>query len=142
MSKQNRIFANIQEQYNEQAERRKDKIRNTTSKFKRFWMWLWYLISFPFVWLFYNVRDWRSLICVIVSLLLWSSSVWIFYLLAILTGWTTDTAKWFIGIGTAVWIWWASPIGSPFILLVTFTAIGMKMLFDKFRNKKNVKRKN
>ena len=111
-------------------------IRMKPSKWQRFWSWVWYLIAFPFVWLFYNIRDWRTAICIIISLLFWSSSVWVWYLLAIISGWTTDSAKWFAGIGTAVWIWWASPVGSPFILLVTFTAIGMKMLFNKIKRKK------
>ena len=111
-------------------------IRMKPSKWQRFWSWVWFLIAFPFVWLFYNIRDWRTAICIVISLLLWSSSVWIWYLLAIISGWTTDLAKWFAGIGTAVWIWWASPVGSPFILLVTFTAIGMKMLFNKIKNRK------
>ena len=69
------------------------------------------------------------------SFLLWSSSVWLWYVLALCSGWTTDAAKWFLGIGSAVWIWWASPVGSPFILLVTFTAIGIKAIFNKIKNR-------
>lgn len=133
----------LEKKYNEKQSSWKLKIRLEPNRFKRFWKWVWYFIAFPFVWLFYNIRDWRSLICVIISFLLWSSSVWLFYLLAFITGWTTTTAKWFIGIGSAVWVWWISPVGSPFILLVTFTAIGMKMLFNKIKsirkNKRNKK---
>lgn len=117
----------------------KTHIRLKPTKWQRFWSWVWYLIAFPFVWLFYNIRDWRTAIFIIISLLLWSSSVWVWYLLAIISGWTTDLAKWFAGIGTAVWIWWASPVGSPFILLVTFTAIGMKALFNKIKSRKKRK---
>ena len=40
-------------------------------------------------------------------------------------------------IGSAVWVWWASPVGSPFILLVTMTSIGMKALLNKINNKKS-----
>ena len=131
----------LEKEYNERAAIRKSKIKGENNRFKRFWLWIWYFISFPFIWLFYNIRDWRSLICVLISLLLWSASVWIFYLLAILTGWTTDTAKWFIGIGTAVWIWWLSPLGSPFILLVTITSIGIKSLFNIIVKHKKDKKK-
>ena len=116
-------------------------IRMKPSKWKRFWSWVWYFLTFAFVWLFYNIRDWRTAIFIIISLLFWSSSVWIWYLLAIISGVNTDLAKWFAGIGTAVWIWWASPIGSPFILLVTFTAIGMKALFNKIKSRKKKKDK-
>ena len=130
----------LEKVYKEKQTLWKMKIRLDTNKFRRFWKWVWYLIAFPFVWLFYNIRDWRSAICVLISFLLWSSSVWLWYLLAIITGWNTDTGKWFLGIGSAVWIWWASPVGSPFILLVTFTAIGMKMLFNKIKEHKNKKK--
>lgn len=115
----------------------KTSIRLKSTRTQRFWGWVWYLIAFPFVWLFYNIRDWRTAICIVISTLLWSASVWIWYLLAICTGWTSNAAKWFIGVGSVVWIWWASPIGSPFILLVTFTAIGIKALFNKIKNRKH-----
>lgn len=124
----------LESAYKEKQEVWKSKIRQEPSRFKRFWKWVWYLIAFPFVWLFYNIRDWRSAICVIISFLLWSCSVWLWYLLAMITGWNTETGKWFIGIGSAVWVWWASPVGSPFILLVTITAIGIKALWDKIRH--------
>lgn len=129
----------LEQTYNRKQLAWKVHIRMKPSKWQRFWSWVWYLIAFPFVWLFYNIRDWRTAICIIISLLLWSSSVWVWYLLAIISGWTTDLAKWFAGIGTAVWIWWASPVGSPFILLVTFTAIGMKALFNKIKSRKKRK---
>ena len=130
-------FKELEKQYKEKQKLWKMKIRLKPTRFKRFLGWVGYLVAFPFVWLFYNIRDWRTAICVVISFLLWSSSVWLFYLLAVITGWTTTTAKWFIGIGTTVWIWWVSPVGSPFILLVTFTAIGMKMLFNKIKEKKH-----
>ena len=110
-----------------------------TNKTRRFFRWVWFLIAFPFIWLFYNIRDWRSLICVIISFLLWSVSVWLWYLLAVLSGWTTTQAKWFIGFGSAIWLWWVSPVGSQFILLVTFTAIGIKSLFNLIKYKKSKK---
>lgn len=127
-------FKELEQTYKNKQDAWKSKIRMKPTKAKRFWSWVWYFIAFPFVWLFYNIRDWRTAICIVISFLLWSSSVWIFYLLAFITGWSTPAAKWFLGIGSAVWIWWVSPVGSPFILLVTFTAIGMKMLFNKIKS--------
>lgn len=135
--KKNSPFGKIQEQYEAKQNAWKSRIKSEPSRFRRFWKWVWFLIAFPFVWLFYNCRDLRSVICIIASFLLWSSSVWVFYLLALITGWETDIAKWFLGIGSAVWVWWASPIGSPFILLVTVTAIGMKALVNKLTGMKN-----
>ena len=134
-------FSDIEKVYKEKQTIWKLSIRLEPNKCKRFWKWVWFLIAFPFVWLFYNCRDLRSVICIIISFLLWSASVWLWYLLALLTGWNTDQAKWFIGIGSAVWVWWASPVGSPFILLVSFTAIGMKALLNRISSKKLNKQK-
>ena len=132
-------FSEVEKEYKERQLKWKIRIRLEKNKFKRFWKWVWFLIAFPFVWLFYNIRDWRSLVCVLISFLLWSSSVWGFYLAALLCGWTTDAAKWCIGVGSAVWVWWLSPVGSPFILLVTFTSIAMKAAFNKIKERKNKK---
>ena len=132
----------ISEIYEAKQKEWKEKIRSKPTKWLRFWGWVWYLVAFPWVWLFYNIRDWRSAVCIVVSLVLWSASVWIWYLLAMVTGWNTDAAKWFLGIGSAIWIWWISPVGSPFILLVTITSIGIKMVWDKIRQKVYVKREN
>lgn len=127
----------LEKEYNEKQLKWKTHIRLDTNKFRRFFKWVWFLIAYPWIWLFYNMRDWRSIICVLVSFVLWSASVWVWYLLAIITGWNTDTAKWFIGVGSAVFVWWASPVGSPFILLVTITAIGFKGILNKIIYRKH-----
>lgn len=133
----NTYLKKLEEQYKKKQLVWKTHIRLESNKFKRFWKWVWYLIAFPFVWLFYNVRDWRSAICILISLLLWSSSVWGFYLAALCCGWkSTEAGAWLFGIGSAVWVWWASPVGSPFILLVTMTGIGFKAIFDKLKGRK------
>lgn len=133
----NTYLKKLEEQYKKKQLEWKTHIRLESNKFKRFWKWVWYLIAFPFVWLFYNVRDWRSAICILISLLLWSSSVWGFYLAALCCGWkSTEVGAWLFGIGSAVWVWWASPVGSPFILLVTMTGIGFKAIFDKLKGRK------
>lgn len=130
-------FKDIQEEYNNKQLAWKVHIRMKPTKAKRFWSWVWYLIAFSWVWLFYNIRDWRSLICIFISFLLWSASVWLFYLLGFIFYYNEPLRNTMFGIGSAVWIWWASPIGSPFILLVTFTSIGLKALFNRKNNRKN-----
>ena len=132
----------LEQQYKHKQLIWKTSIRFKPTKWKMFWGWVWYLIAFPWVWLFYNIRDWRSLICILISFLLWSSSVWLFYLLGFIFYYNETLRTTMFSIGSAVWIWWASPVGSPFILLVTFTAIGIKALFNKFREKKSHKKNN
>ena len=133
-------YSEIEKKYNEKQLLWKTSIRLEPNKWKRFWKWVWFFIAFPWVWLFYNIRDWHSLVCVIISFALWSSSVWGFYLASALCGWTSTTAgAWLFGIGNAVWVWWLSPLGSPFILFVSITAIGIKALFNKIKHKKEKK---
>lgn len=128
-------FKELQETYHKKQLIWKTSIRFKPTRWKRFWAWVWYLIAFPFVWLFYNIRDWRTAICILISFLLWSSSVWIFYLIGVVCYANEPLRNTMFGIGSAVWVWWASPIGSPFILLVTFTAIGIKALFNLIKSK-------
>ena len=56
-------------------------------------------------------------------------------------GVNTTAGKIWVGAASGVWLWWLSPAGSPFILCVTFTAIGMKALFDKIKSIRYRKKK-
>lgn len=147
MSKRTRkeYLKKLEEDYRRKSLLRKTMIRLESNRIKRFFKWCWYFVSFPFYWLFYNIRDWRSAICMVIAFLLWSASVWLWYVIAFVVGLNTDTGKWLIGIGSGVWIWWASPVGSPFILLVTLTTIGMKEVWNKiirFKEKRNEEKDN
>lgn len=130
-------FKELESDYKKRQLAWKVHIRMKPTKAKRFWAWVWYLIAFPWVWLFYNIRDWRSVLCIIISFLLWSSSVWLFYLLGFIFYYSETIRTSMFAIGSAVWVWWVSPVGSPFILLVTMTSIGMKALLNKINNKKS-----
>ena len=130
-------FKELESDYKKRQLAWKVHIRMKPTKAKRFWSWVWYLVAFPWVWLFYNIRDWRSVLCIIISFLLWSSSVWLFYLLGCIFYYSETIRTSMFAIGSAVWVWWASPVGSPFILLVTMTSIGMKALLNKINNKKS-----
>ena len=65
--KEHKLFSHIKEQYDAKQAEWKAKIKAEPKKGKRFWKWVWYWIAFPWVWLFYNIRDWRSAICILVS---------------------------------------------------------------------------
>ena len=123
----------IELEYNLSNEIKKQVIRSYTSKGKRFIAFAKHLLTYPFIWIWYNIRDWRTLICFLISFALLSSSVWGFYLAAFICGWNTDIAKWLISIGSAVWGWWLVGPGSPFTLLVILLTIGIKTLINKIR---------
>jgi len=128
----------LKREYNKKQTAWKIHIRFKQTKWQRFWGWVWYLIAFPWVWLLYNIRDWRTAIIFAIVLLVYSGSVWGFYLAALFCGWnTTEAGRVLIGIGSSVWAWWLSPVGSPFILLCTFTTMGVKVLFDKLTHNHN-----
>ena len=128
-------MSKIEQEYRKLNLAWKVHIRWKPTKAKQFWAKVWYLIAFPWIWLFYNIRDWRSAICILISLLLWSASVWLFYLLGLIFYYNEPLRISMFSIGSAVWIWRASPVGSPFILLVTITGIGIKALFNKIKRK-------
>lgn len=44
----------VLEDYKAKQEEWKNKIRKNGN---HWYSWLWYLVAFPFVWLFYNIRD-------------------------------------------------------------------------------------
>lgn len=135
-----KLFNDIEKQYKEQAEKRKNAIRAKPTKWKRFWGWIWYSVCFPWVWAFYNIRDWRTAVIFVISMIVVSASVWGFYLTALFFGWTaTDIGKTLISVGSAVWVWWLSPVGSPFILICVALTIAIKMTFDKIKGKHNEK---
>lgn len=129
-----------QDEYKRACEIRQARIKAEPSKFKRFWKWVGYFVAFPFVWAFANLKDWRTIVIFAIVAVVLAGSVWIFYLAGIMCGGTnTDTGKWLIGIGSAVWVWWLSPAGSPYILLCVSITIGIKAIFNRFKQRKKDK---
>lgn len=125
----------LEAQYKSSQDKWKNNIKQEPNKHKRFWKWVWYLLAFPFVWLFYNIRDWRTLIIFVIVFLAVSIEVWLPYLLAIIT-WGSAFSKWCIGIASACWIFWLGP-GTPFLPLCIFLTIAIKGLINKIGGKKS-----
>lgn len=107
----------------------KAHIRFETNKWKRFWKWVWYLIAFPWVWVFYNIRDWRTAVVFGAVFLVLSSEVWVPYLLGVIF-----SNAWLIGVGTACWLFWLGP-GTPFMVICIIVTIGVKSLWNKITKK-------
>ena len=108
-----------EQQYRDFQNKRKPK--------KGVWNWVKYLVSTPFVWLWYNIRDIRTLIIFIIVLLVVSSEVWVFYLLGLITN-----NAWFYGIASACWLFWLGP-GTPFLVICISLTMAIKMLLNKLK---------
>lgn len=121
-----------QEVYELKQQRIKKEIK---SKPHHFWGLLWYYIKKPFVWIFDNIKDWRTAIIFLIIFLLVSSEVWVSYLLAFIS-WGTTFSKTMLGVASACWAWWLLPVGSPFMLICISLTILVKGVFNKIRFKK------
>ena len=111
-------------------------IRMKPSKWQRFWSWVWYLIAFPFVWLFYNIRDWRTFVIFVLVVVVVSVEIWLPLLLAFIT-WGSDFSKIMLGVAGTCELFWLGP-GTPFILICTFLTIAIKGMFNKIKSKRGI----
>ena len=127
----NKYLKNLEENYNNQVNKRKETIKSEPNKIKRFFKRIWFWISFPFVWIFYNIRDWRTAIIFSLVFVILSSEVWCPYLIGVIC-WENEALRHtMFGAGSACWLFWAGP-GTPFLVICITITIGIKALFDKF----------
>ena len=78
--KKDNYFNKIEEQYKSKQNEWKSHIKSEPKKIKRFWKWIFYWTVFPFVWIWVNIRDWRTALIFVIVFLLVSSEVWVPYL--------------------------------------------------------------
>ena len=76
-----------------------------------------------------NIRDWRTAIIFVATVIVVSSEVWVMYLLYLITG-----NEWYLGIGSACWLFWLGP-GTPFMVICIGITMGIKALINKIRGK-------
>ena len=99
---------------------------------RRMLRYLWHLISFPFVWLWREIRDWRTFLVFAIVVLLVGSEVWVPAMLALIgrgTAW--GNAMW--GVASAGLLFWNVVPGTPFIGICIVLTIGVKGALDKIR---------
>lgn len=127
--KKKRQKSKLLQDYENRQKAWKAHIKFEPNKFRRFWKWVWYLIAFPWVWTFYNIRDWRTAVIFVITFLVLSSEVWVPYLLGVIFH-----SSWLIGVGTACWLFWLGP-GTPFMVICIMVTIAVKGLFNKIGEK-------
>lgn len=109
-------------------------IKQEPNKTKRFFKLLGHYLSFPFIWMWNNLKDWRTFLIFGIVCAVISCEVWIPYLMGFIT-WGTDFSAWCFGIASTMWLWWLLP-GTPFLPLCIAITIGIKALFNKIKTKK------
>ena len=117
----------------EAKKQKKEQIIQEPNKFKRFWKFVWFYISYVWIWLFHELKDWRTFVIFISTMLIIGSEVWIPLLIGIITGNSALLA--FAGTMEAFWL---LP-GTPFIPLCIVITLGIKSIIKR-RKEKNGKK--
>jgi hypothetical protein len=129
-------FEEARKRYDESQAKLKAEIDElkAQSKWKWFWAKVWFLMSWPFRWLWAECHDWRFLVIFIIVFVVMSSEVWVCYLLGFIF---KDTAfgKTMLGVASACWLFWLGP-GTPFMPICIGITVGIKALFDKIKSKR------
>ena len=122
----------IETEYKETQEKHKAKVKEEKRPFVRFFKWVWFWVSYPFIWIFYNIRDWHTAVIFVIVVLVVGSEVWVPYLLGFITR-GTDFSKWMLGVGSACWVFRLGPF-TPFMPLCIVITIGIKTGINKWKN--------
>lgn len=126
----------LNKDFEEKKKASKEKIKQEPNKFKRFWKWVLYLIVFPFKWLWYNIRDWRTAVIFIITVVVVSSEVWVPYLLGFIFYANEALRITMFSVGSACWLFWLGP-GTPFIIICIGITIGVKEIFNRIKLRRN-----
>lgn len=120
----------LEQKYQEERAKEKTKIRLEKRKSLRTLKWAWYYISYPFKWIWLNIRDPTTLLIFVLVVLLVSCEVWVPALLAVIL---KQDYLW--GIAVACWGFWLLP-GTPFLPLCILLTMVIKSLYNRIRNKR------
>ena len=120
----------LEEKYQVQRSIEKTRIRLEKRKSLRILKWAWYYISYPFKWIWLNIRDPTTLLIVVLIVLAVSCEVWIPALLALILD---QDYLW--GVAAACWGFWLLP-GTPFLPLCILLTMAIKSLYNKIRHKR------
>lgn len=100
-----------------------------------FFKLLWYYIKKPFVWLFDNIKDWRTAVIFGIVVLVVGVEVRLPLLLALLT-WGTPFSATMLGVAATCETFWLAPF-TPFLPLCIIITMVVKEIFNKIRFKRS-----
>ena len=128
-----RITMNIKEtdqKYENARKERLAKIKQEPSKWKRFWKYVWFALTYVCVWCWKELRDWRTFLIFIIVQLIVGSEVWVPLILGLIFN-----NKGLLAFAGTMEAFWLLP-GTPFIPICIAITIGIKALIDKRKKKK------
>lgn len=128
-------FEEVNKEYRKQQLAWKIHIKFEPSKWKRFWKRVLFWIAFPFVWIWVNIRDWRTAIIFVIVFLITSSEVWIPYLLGFVFYANEPVRITMFSVASACWLFWLGP-GTPFMVICIGLTIAVKGLLNKIKGRK------
>lgn len=120
----------LEKKYQEERAKEKTKIRLEKRKSLRILKRAWYYISYPFKWIWLNIRDPTTLLIFVLVVLLVSCEVWVPALLAVIL-----KQDYLLGVAAACWGFWLLP-GTPFLPLCILLTMVIKSLINRIRNKR------
>ena len=118
------------QKYENARKERLAKIKQEPSKWKRFWKYVWFALTYVWVWCWKELRDWRTFLIFVIVQLIVGSEVWVPLILGLIFN-----NKGLLAFAGTMEAFWLLP-GTPFIPICIAITIGIKALIDKRKNKK------
>ena len=104
---------------------------------KRFWKFVWYLIVWPWKWIWAECKDWRTFTLLLIVMAVVGSEVWVPALLGALAKPGAFKTS-MLSVAATCEAFWLLP-GTPFLALVVGLTMAIKALIDKIKDKKEKK---
>lgn len=108
----------------------KEKIKSEKSRFKRFWLYIKYLLVFIWKWLFMTLKDWHSWLIFFIVVIIVGSEVWVPLLLGLIF-----KNKALLAFAGACEAFWLAPL-TPFIPLCLFITFWILKIREKIIKKR------
>ena len=125
-----------------EAKRKEDefKLLRTTRKNliksqpHHFWRLLWFYISYPFIWIWKNIKDFRTFVIFVIVMLVVGCEEWIPLVIGLIFK-SYTFGKTLLGVAAACEAFWLAPF-TPFLPLCIVITIAVKSAFNKLRFRK------
>jgi len=99
-----------------------------------FWKLMWFYASYPFSWIWRNIKDFRTFIIFVVVMLVVGCEVWIPFVLGLIFK-DSNFGKSMLSVAAACEAFWLAPF-TPFLPLCIVITIAVKSAFNKLRFRK------